>query len=194
MDIVLAQSQWTKVHVIQINSCRRFLQAQTLADISNMPGTRIHPEFIHGQSPPTPSSIRISKFNQQRPGEKAWKTWRRFLLTVSNKYGVFTNPLGAWTADVGQVRPWPKTLYDPDLDELMTHASHEPARMSCSSRSSRTVSIASTTRQFGAASGAGRTSSANRSVAAASAHGASSSSGTRPARRASRSQPGVISR
>jgi len=48
MDIVMAQTQWTERHIIQINSCRRYLQAQTLSDITTITGTRILPNYING--------------------------------------------------------------------------------------------------------------------------------------------------
>ena len=121
MDIVLSQQQWKRTHIIQINACRRFLQVQTLADITNMQGTRILSSVMHGTSEPNRSTVRISMFNQPRPHEKLWKTWRRFLLSISNKYGVLSQPLHRWTTDVHKTRHWPPTLYDPSTDNLMTH-------------------------------------------------------------------------
>ena len=119
MDIVLQQQLWNNSQVMQINSCRRFLQAQTLADITNAQGTRLLTNVMTGAQ--APNSTRVSDFNQPRPGDKAWRTWRRFLLTISNRYGVLTNPLNKWTVDVTRVRHWPNTIYDPDADILMTH-------------------------------------------------------------------------
>ena len=121
MDIVVRQHQWKKAQVIQINACRRYLQAQSLADITNIQGTRITPEAVQGTFSSQHGSVRIATFNQQRPKEAAWKTWRRFLLTISNKYGVLRQPLEEWTHTVEQTRHWPLTIYDPGTDTLMTH-------------------------------------------------------------------------
>ena len=93
MDIVLAHTEWTSKQIIQINSCRRYLQAQTLADICTLQGTRLLPFILNGYSPPQTKNIRIATFNQKRPHPKAWQTWKRFLLTISNKFGILHDPL-----------------------------------------------------------------------------------------------------
>lgn len=122
MDIVLSQQQWSKTQVGQINACRRFLQAQTLADITNLTGTRILSTAITGDDGPNPGRIRVSMFNQKRPQNRIWKTWRRFLFTISDRYGVLRQPLDKWTTDVSKVRHWPPFLYNPITDELMSHS------------------------------------------------------------------------
>ena len=72
MDIALSQSLWKRRHLIQINSCRRFLQAQTLSDISNLSGTRILPHALSGTV--SRQTVRVSSFNQQKPGTASWRT------------------------------------------------------------------------------------------------------------------------
>ena len=113
--------QWKPKHLIQINACRRFLQAQTMADITNLMGTRILPHALTGLALPASHNISIATFNQKRPGEQAWKTWRRFLSTIGTRTGALTNPLGPWTVDHTRTRHWPKYVYNPHADTLYSH-------------------------------------------------------------------------
>jgi exonuclease III len=120
MDIALGQKKWDRRQLAQINSCRRYLQAQTVSDIVNLSGTKLHSHISHGEAPPNQSQ-RHAKFNQQRPGDKAWNTWRKFLLTLSNHKGYLTNPLGSWTRKTMEVRHFPQYSYDPEHDQLYSH-------------------------------------------------------------------------
>lgn len=122
MDIVMSQSRWKPFQIIQINSCRRYLQAQTLADITNMRGTRLLPHTFNGTPEPDYSAIRVSTFNQKRPCPPAWRTWRKFLRTICDANGVLVNPLSRWIVDVTSCRHWPPFLYDPVTDTFMTHS------------------------------------------------------------------------
>ena len=121
MDIVLHQSQWTTKQVVQINSCRRFLQAQTLADITTIQGTRIQPHAINGMNLPGPSTIRGATFNQKRPSDAAWRAWKKFLSTISDKHAVLYQPLGNWRMDITHMRHWPSFLYNYGQDALYSH-------------------------------------------------------------------------
>lgn len=107
MEIALEQSCWKPNHLIQINSCRRYLQAVTLADITNLQGTRLKPYVFTGRDVPSFSNmVRCSMFNQPLPTARMWRTWKRFLLTI----GVLVQPLMEWIADVEAVRHWPPHL------------------------------------------------------------------------------------
>lgn len=106
---------------MQINACRRFLQAQSLADITNMTGTRLLSFAMSGTGPVPAAHIKVSRFNQPHPGSKSWRTWRRFLSTISNTYGVLQQPLQQWTQPVHKTRHWPTYAYDPSTDTLMSY-------------------------------------------------------------------------
>ena len=107
--------------MIQINSVRRYLQAQTLADITNVQGTRLLPQVLQRTIHPPRITTRISTFNQQLPHEPAWRTWRRFLRTISNSCYVLYQPLGDWLVEIHQGRHWPAYVYDPANDILYSH-------------------------------------------------------------------------
>ena len=121
MDIVMRQTQWNRRQIIQINSCRRYLQAQTLADITNIQGTRILTHCIQGTAPQLIHSVRVSTFNQQKPGHQAWKTWKKFLATICNRQAVLLQPLSNWIVDITQIRHWPQYIYDDTTDMLFSH-------------------------------------------------------------------------
>ena len=129
MDIALQQTLWKQRHMLQINACRRYLQAQTLADITNMSGTRLQPSVITGGPKTFDQHIRCAAFHQKRPGEFAWRTWRRFLRTISDARGVLTNPLGPWVVEHYSVRHWPLFVYDPSRDQLYSHAGGQHYRL-----------------------------------------------------------------
>ena len=72
---------------------------------------------------PEMSSIRVSKFNQRRPGSMTWRTWRKFLLTISDKNGILREPLREWTTEHSALRHWPKFVYDHRNEQLYAHSS-----------------------------------------------------------------------
>lgn len=121
MDLAMHQKSWTNRQLIQINSCRRYTQAQSLADITNLLGNRILPQVYNPSSPPHPTTIRIAQFNQQRPGNTAWRTWRKFLLTISDANGILRVPLQQWIKQHHELRHWPKYVYNPHTDTLYSH-------------------------------------------------------------------------
>ena len=123
MDIALGQRQWSTRQMTQINACRRYLQAQTLADITNLSGTKVHIYAITGEGTPSVVNQRNSTFNQRLPGKAAWRTWRKFLYTIGDTRGVLTTPLGPWTVEYQELRQRPTHVYNPATDDLYTHVS-----------------------------------------------------------------------
>jgi len=121
MDIAMHQRQWKSKHLIQINSCRRYLQAQTLSDITTIQGTRIQPGCITGDIHKDHKTVRVALFNQMKPGPNAWKTWRRFLSTLCNQQAVLYQPLNRWIADISRIRHWPPFVYNETTDTLFSH-------------------------------------------------------------------------
>ena len=121
MDIAMNQSRWNHQQLIQINSCRRYLQALTLADISIITGTRLTQNANQTHSPPSASILRVSRFNQRRPGPRAWTTWTKFLRTISTKDGILYQRLGPWTVSHANTRSRQPFVYDPQKQILYTH-------------------------------------------------------------------------
>jgi exonuclease III len=121
MDIAVNQQKWTNRQLIQINSCRRFLQAQTLADICNLSGTRLLGHVKSGQGLPPTHTVRIAMFNQPRPNDKAWQTWKKFLEGLSNKQGLLYQPLGPWVVRCDKLRHWPQFVYDSTAHRMYSH-------------------------------------------------------------------------
>jgi hypothetical protein len=121
MDVVLLQSQWSRKQIIQLNACRRYFQALTLADIVVATGTRIKRSVLLNHMAPAVDTLRVSPFNQRRPGQMAWATWRRFLRTIANPQGVLNQPLGRWTAPLAGTRHAPEYIHDPVRDRLYSH-------------------------------------------------------------------------
>ena len=120
MDIAMTQ-QWSSRNLNQINACRRYLQAQTIADISNAAGSRILSNVQSGSPPPDLAMIRVGIFNQRLPGRCAWKTWQRFLLTFSTLKGYLYTRLGPWTVDHTKTRHRAQYIWDPTAAQLYSH-------------------------------------------------------------------------
>lgn len=114
MDIALSQARWSPKQLIQINSCRRYLQALTLADISTTTGTRLTHAANTSYEAPSNAVLRVSRFNQQKPSPRAWTTWRKFLRTFSTKEGLLYQRLGQWTVLHGTTRMRQQFVYNPD--------------------------------------------------------------------------------
>ena len=73
--------------LVRINGCRIFLQATTIADITDAEGTKIN-DYAWGHKTTTkqqPINPRQSKHEwprQPRPGPKLWKAWRSALKST----------------------------------------------------------------------------------------------------------------
>lgn len=120
MDIALSQTRWKPKQLIQINSCRRYLQALTIADICTSSGTRLTHETTNAIAP-SDNLLRVNRFNQQKPGTRAWITWGKFLRTISTKEGLLYQRLGNWTVPHGTARRRQQFIYNPDSNTLFSH-------------------------------------------------------------------------
>lgn len=122
MDIALRDSRWKPTHLRHIQACRRYLQVQTIADITDMDGTNIRGAMMAPSRPPQPTDIRVSMFNQPCPDKPSWQIWRSFLRTFSNIRGELHQPLGRWIVPVDQCRYWPQWTYNRSEDCLYRHS------------------------------------------------------------------------
>jgi len=121
MDIALGQTQWNHKHLRQINACRRYLQACTVADITGATGNRILPHVLAGNDIQPNDKLKVSKFNQRRPAATAWATWRRFLNMIADRQGILRQPLGRWIKEHQYLRHRSTFVYDPVKDRLYSH-------------------------------------------------------------------------
>ena len=122
MDLAI-QQQYSPETIERINACRRYLQAITLADITNSTGARLLPGVTDGSVDTSKESIQIERFNQKKPATPAWKSWRRFLGTISNPQGRLNQPLRRWTVHHDDCRRRPKYVHDPVKEVLYKHQS-----------------------------------------------------------------------
>jgi hypothetical protein len=85
-----------------INNCRLYLRAETLADITTADGTELVHDLVYNErGPETMGSTHYRTPllwpRQPRPGIRAWKRWRKFLqVTYSYSTRTLRQPLGAW--------------------------------------------------------------------------------------------------
>ena len=108
----------------QINACRRYLQAITLADISNDQGTKIRIEMTNGEYQATPEDHQCELFNQALPGPNAWRTWRKFLKEITTRNYTLKEPLRKWTVENGECRRKPEYIYNGETTTLYKRSGH----------------------------------------------------------------------
>ena len=104
MDIVLRSGKYTSSAIKTINQCRLYLQAATVADISNPAGTWLDRDLLAGNPNEKSSTTAGVKINQDRPSDGAWKIWQGATRLWANKHGKLDKPLGRWTVPLHQMR------------------------------------------------------------------------------------------
>jgi hypothetical protein len=104
---------WIFARILErINACRRYLQAMTIADISDPAGT----------SNPSRAGMTNEKFNQPLPPTSAWLSWRKFLQTcVATPAGRLLFPLREWTVPHHRCRHYPAHIHNPTTNEAFQH-------------------------------------------------------------------------
>ena len=112
------QFEFSQNKIESINACRRYLQATTLADITNDRGNEIEEEAWKGTRVTTQGKYRYVMFNQQLPNPTAWGTWRSFLQRICRQKRQLQKPLGRWKVPAAIVRHPPMWVYDPQIDQL----------------------------------------------------------------------------
>jgi hypothetical protein len=95
----------------KINACRRYLQATTLADISNDQGTKIEPVMFNGSYQATPVTHQCELFNQGKPGPRSWRVWKKFIKQLTTGHLTLHVPLKEWIVDHSQCRKRPQYIY-----------------------------------------------------------------------------------
>ena len=73
----------SKKHIIQINTCRLYLQVVILSDIANSDGRTVNNHFLDGNTPIDPSST-VRWRNQPLPSPQAWNLWQKIVRKVFN--------------------------------------------------------------------------------------------------------------
>ena len=117
MEAAMAYTD-NKEAIARINSCRRYLQVITLADITNSLGTKILPEARIGNEDVFKPMVIGERFNQQRPASFAWKTWRKFLQTFEKPNGLLLTSLRDWIQPISKCR-WRKPfVFHPSTGRL----------------------------------------------------------------------------
>jgi hypothetical protein len=118
---VLRECQDTK----RINRVRIYLQATTIADITNAEGSKICDYAFGGRHSRTSESPRKSTHEwprQPRPGPKSWKAWREAIqltLSTDGKSQKLRHPLGDWIIHQANTRQEWNWYVDTDTGELL---------------------------------------------------------------------------
>ena len=118
MDIAMQQGGSSETKIESINACRRYLQATTLADITNDKGNEVVEEAWNGTRITSQATYRYITFNQKRPNSTAWGHWRSFLRKICDNTRKLRTHLGDWTVQANELRHPPKWVYDPREDQL----------------------------------------------------------------------------
>jgi exonuclease III len=121
MDVVMT-TPWSKQKIDSINACRRYVQATTLADITNDRGTEIREDVWDGTRRVRQEEYLYICFNQQKPECTAWGIWRTFLRTLCRQGRKLRTPLGQWIVPARMVRHPTMWVFDPVNQNLYRHS------------------------------------------------------------------------
>ena len=120
MDIARHWDGLTSKERELVNYCRLYLQAVTVSDITLACGRRLDPAFVCGSASISSSQTKWLHINQDRPDNKTWKVWMKFMKHVQNQ--LKRKPLGKWLLPSDELRrQWPVYL-DPVTNELFVRS------------------------------------------------------------------------
>jgi hypothetical protein len=86
----------------------------TAADVCNSAGTHISTHKLDGSSSINQSNVNGEVFNQKKPSEEAWRSWRLFWRRVSRGGGFrLQTPLRSWILEGKDCRLRPEWVWDP---------------------------------------------------------------------------------
>ena len=92
MDVALRSPGFTDRELCFINYCRLYFRALTVADLTTAAGHQLAPSTISGMRSPFQSVSKLHDPYQERPGNLAWRAWRRFLHLFSSNEGILFQP------------------------------------------------------------------------------------------------------
>jgi hypothetical protein len=93
-----------------LNYCRLFLRISTVSDMYNASGTAIAEGIYEGYCSTSQSFSLVHEPLQERPNEKTWSLWRRFLRSIMRGSGhgyQMVSRLGTWYPGLSSQRRWP---------------------------------------------------------------------------------------
>ena len=108
MDGVCGSKLFSKSEIKKINSCRLYLQATLLSDISTTCGRKILPSYYQGEKQQRPNRPFLIYPRQSKLNSATWAVWRKALnaLFLQKDKKSLTTPLGAWYSHEGNSQRW----------------------------------------------------------------------------------------
>jgi hypothetical protein len=112
MDIAMKYTKDVKKQTA-INNCRLYLQVNTLAEITNTTGDKVHKEAYFGLSDEMGPLLRNHSRTtmlwpiQNKPPQRAWKIWKKMVRTIVHKGSLqLKHMLSHWTDNTQITRKW----------------------------------------------------------------------------------------
>jgi hypothetical protein len=137
--------QFTTSELQAINACRLFLQVTSIAEISDNNGTTILSCALHGSIDSstcpilwTYSTSKLKWPVQSYPSTKAWKLWKKYLLTHLNSNLKFDISLGKWYRTCHQHRNWKYTSYQDTIIQTTSKGNNTFKLSTSQTRQSKT--------------------------------------------------------
>ena len=102
MDVAIQVTQ-DEDHLRRINHCRLYINAFSIADITNVNGDRLDERYFEGDEriPLIASQVTIY---QGKPDPTSWYRWDEFLCRISDRRGKLLQPLGEWLVPGNSIR------------------------------------------------------------------------------------------
>ena len=111
----MATNLFTPSELQAINYCRLYLQATTIADITQANGRRFDRGVLFGSANAMTSTSNWLHTNQRCPDHTSWIVWRRAMSIWASPNGDLYCPLGPWLHPANHLRRTWKTYFDPYL-------------------------------------------------------------------------------
>ena len=115
MDLVLSSKKFGPMAIKRINYCQLYLNVTLMSDITTPNGRHLDKAAYEGNFTCLQSTNPGHRVNQNKPNEKAWREWKKFLhgLVYHDTNLTLKEALEEWTVvPLAYSRSW-KHLYSP---------------------------------------------------------------------------------
>jgi len=133
MDRAVQSRVFKAAALRRINYCRLYLNAVTVADITNASGTAVRAEMWWGEHNTAVDSNGQVNRREKPISAGSWALWRKFLRLFAKRDKTLITPLGHWTASaLSARRKWPY-LYLPDTQDIIERTDNGFVLYACTS-------------------------------------------------------------
>ena len=80
MDLVCNDHSFSKAEIETVFYCKSYLEVKWVSDMCTVDGEQVHVGAVYGERSIRHSASKKEEIIQERPCDKSWEVWRKFLL------------------------------------------------------------------------------------------------------------------